>query len=276
MAVGGTTTFRATTNLADPAYRWCRTPPNGAACIPIPGATGAAYAVEGAALADDGSQFMVTATGSQGTASSGFARLAVSSMPGVEFRDGEFADADWAISVVENPLQGGASFTALRTPAGGNPGAARTATYDLPSPARHVVRHFYTALRASYAPAGDGAIYLVDFAEDCLRTLPAHDVSTMPLIEQGGRRYVAPAYAFGCPQVTAWGTVVRPSLRAEDFMLADGPACGAGESCPDFSATAAPLRFGLVGEADRSNAPAGGGARFTHTFDNWAVTVWRR
>ena len=64
--------------------------------------------------------------------------------------------------------------------------------------------------------------------------------------------------------------------RQEDFEFVDGLACAAGESCPDFSGSGAPIRLGLVGGAD----DRGGGVvlpvQTAHGFDNWKVTVWRR
>jgi hypothetical protein len=66
---------------------------------------------------------------------------------------------------------------------------------------------------------------------------------------------------------------LQSSLAAQDFVLLDGPACGAGDSCPDFSASAAPLRFGFV---RNSQALAGVAGTIAHGIDNWKVTVWRR
>ena len=108
---------------------------------------------------------------------------------------------------------------------------------------------------------------------------------TTVLLEQGGRRYTAfsagGAEAAGrCANDGAltpvWYSEVRPSLAREDFQLIDGPACGAREACPDFSATAAPLRLGMMTRA--FIALAGGGTTFhlEHGIDNWKVAVWRK
>jgi hypothetical protein len=53
-----------------------------------------------------------------------------------------------------------------------------------------------------------------------------------------------------------------------------GPPCGTNEKCPDFSATATPLRFGFVTQLGlAAGSPAG---FLEQGIDNWKVTVWRR
>jgi hypothetical protein len=55
-------------------------------------------------------------------------------------------------------------------------------------------------------------------------------------------------------------------LPPADFRLFDGPACATGEACPDFSASAAPMRFGywrIVFAAPGQSA--------AHGIDNWKV-----
>jgi hypothetical protein len=98
------------------------------------------------------------------------------------------------------------------------------------------------------------------------------------MIQQGGRRFVAGSVARrGCALDTWQAVLVRPSLGPGDFVLVDGPACGAGEVCPDFSASGAPVGLGLVSTAAlTSGLPPGTVAQFAHGFDNWRVTVWRR
>jgi len=53
-----------------------------------------------------------------------------------------------------------------------------------------------------------------------------------------------------------------------------GPACGIGETCPDLSASAAPLRFGFM-VVVRSLAP-GATQQVLNNYDNWKIKVWRR
>jgi hypothetical protein len=94
------------------------------------------------------------------------------------------------------------------------------------------------------------------------------------MIEQAGRRFVASASVMYC-SATRWTAVRRASVGAADFELVDGPACISGEACPNFSASGAPIRLGLVGGAELSSGlvpPVQTG----HGFDNWKVTVWRR
>jgi hypothetical protein len=61
------------------------------------------------------------------------------------------------------------------------------------------------------------------------------------------------------------------SLRATDFTLSDGPACHAGEACPDFSSQGTPMRFGFW-----RTSTGQVGASVAHGIDNWKVTVWKR
>ena len=74
--VGMPVSFEAVvTNLDNPTYSWCRAPSSGAACTPLPGTYGSTYTIPSAAMSDDGAWFRVTATGSQGTATSAFSSL---------------------------------------------------------------------------------------------------------------------------------------------------------------------------------------------------------
>jgi hypothetical protein len=137
---------------------------------------------------------------------------------------------------------------------------------------------FHSSLPSSYDPAVQGAVYVIDYTDDC-KLLGASPYASLPpftttlMLEQGARRYlVTPAIDCG---VAVWATAKgQTSLVPSDFVLSSGPACAAGESCPDFSASAAPLRFGY---ARASAAPASAAsAAIDHGIDNWKVTVWRR
>jgi hypothetical protein len=157
---------------------------------------------------------------------------------------------------------------------GGNPGAFRTAACTLrPTPSSAQV--FCSGRSAVYDPAAQGAIYLIDFGEDCINSASSnHLPCTAAIIEQSGRRFVVTRSARYCV-ATTWNAVRRSSLGTEDFELASGPACATGESCPDFSGSAATTRLGPVSGADLS----GGLAPSVQTgrgFGNWQVTVWRR
>lgn len=275
--VGTDAVFEVRTfNLSQPSYQWCRVPPAGGACVTIAGATEATYRAVAVNLADDGALYMAVATGTEGVASAS-GRLAVSPMPGVVYQDGEFAHADWAVSALVEPAQNGPTFTVALEAAGGNPGAYRSAVYDLTStPSSVLVLH--RSLTATYDASAQGAIRSIDFTEDCIRTSVEYVPYTVPLIEQGGRSYTAHApHRRVCPAGTWQAVGARSSLVADDFVLVDGPACGSGESCPDFGANAAPIELGLASAARLSSGlPGGTTAHFAHGFDNWRVTVWRR
>ena len=153
-------------------------------------------------------------------------------------------------------------------------------TYGLGQGANSV-RLFHTWLAGTYDPAIQGAAYRVDFALDCARPSFAGEAQVpiaSPMIEQGGRRFVPNAtliagqWLCAYPEWQAQSPI--SSVAASEFVLADGPACGAGEACPDFSAQAAPLRFGFVTSIDVGTTSTGG--IVVQGIDNWRVTVWRR
>lgn len=276
-AVGGSATFEVrTSNIAQPTYQWCRVAPGASSCEAIPGATGPTYTVTGANLADDGAAYQVAVGGGWLLATSE-GRLAVSSMPGVAYQDGEFLETDWDVTAIVDPPLNGPAFTAQRVLEGGNPGAFRSASYDLTS-VPSSVRIFYSARSAIYDTAANGPIYTIDFSEDCITTSSTYLPYTVPLLEQGGRRYVANSTLRQTCTSTGWQvTPARRSLVAADFVQVDGPACSSAQSCPDFSAAGSPVGFGLVSAASlTSGLPQGAVAQFGQGFDNWRVTVWRK
>jgi hypothetical protein len=133
-------------------------------------------------------------------------------------------------------------------------------------------RVFYTSVSAAYQPQSQGAIKVIDYAEDCilLSTSPTVYAQSQFFIEQSGRRYLTSTTPT-CT-LTRWTSVTTlGSLTALDFYRFDGPVCQAGESCPDFSANGAPMRFGYLRAALGSP-----GDSIAHGIDNWKVTVWRR
>lgn len=263
-------------NLTHATLQWQRSADAGQSFVDIPGATGTGYTLAAANLADDKAIFRVVLRGDEGTlAASG--RLAVSSQPGTVLEDHEFALADWGVSTSVSPAASAASQSATQETTGGNPGAWRRMVHELaPGPA--TLKVFHLAANAVYDPAAQGAVYVIDVGEDCRwQSLGDVDllVATIPLIEQGPRRYLAAApWRYFCSANAGWQPVApRASLAPADFELLDGPACGSGESCPDFGATGAPLRFGY---ARVSELPARfAGTTIAHGIDNWKVTVWR-
>ena len=282
--VGAMATFTANvTPFATPEslrLQWCRMPKGVTSCTNIAGATDRTLTWPNATLGDDGAQFQLNVTDANGT-SQAHSILAVSSAPGVVFADANFAEADWAVTAVINPASSGATHSASQAATGGNPGAFRSVTYVMPqTPAS--VRLFHTPVSGVYDPAAQGAIYVIDFALDCVR-LAFEGVNQSPsvigMIEQGGRRFIPAsdtyAWLWYCNQNSYWETVTPiSSVSVGEFALTDGPACGPAEACPDFSAQAAPIRVGfMTSVAVNSSAPPGS---IVQGIDNWKVTVWRR
>ena len=277
--LGNSVTFKVSTPNATPghypAYEWCRTPSGGSSCAPLAGASGPTYTVNNANLADDGARYTVTATNAGGSVQA-TALLAVSTGPAVVHEDGEFVESEWVVAQV-GALPGGSTFTASRSPTGGNPGAFRAVSYLLRGEASNTVRVAHLSVAATYDPASHGAIYTIDFTEDCA-PVAGFSGFTTPLILQAGRIFAATSFERWCQRST-WSSVSpRSSLGAADFVQIDGPACGAGETCPDFSPLGAPLSLGLLVSATlASSLPEGTSAlEYEHGFDNWKVSVWRR
>jgi hypothetical protein len=274
--VGASVAFRVGTSGVDnPMFQWRRSADGGRSYFDVVGATGTTYTLAGVNLGDDGAVFEVDVhNGSGGVVAQAVASLSVSSMPGVVFQDSEFLPSDWLVSEVANPPQNGPTHSETRATAGGNPDAYRSMVHDMPAgPSSLSVIH--ASQSASYDPAALGAIYVIDYAEDCIRLNTGASklvADSSLLIEQGGRRYVAKA-ASSCT-ATQWAAMpARTGLGARDFAMLDGPACTTGEACPDFAGNAQPLRFGFV---RRTDVPAGSAAASAaHGIDNWKVTVWR-
>jgi hypothetical protein len=260
--------------LDHPAYRWLRSSDGGRTYAEIAGATSATYTLSPAQLADDGTLFRVEVQGN-GAVASALSRLAVSSAPGIVFQDGEFLPADWLTADIAMPPQNGPTHSEERVITGGHPDAFRRMVHTTsPGPSALSVRH--TLQSATYDPAAMGAIYVIDYTEDCIG-VDAHAsgvlVDSNLLLEQGARKY-ALAWPVYCTSLYWAAMEPRTGLTAQEFVLIDGPTCSAGESCPDFSASAQPLRFGFV-RGTKVLAGVGAGS-IVHRIDNWKVTVWRR
>lgn len=264
---GGTAVFTATTSSATGpvSFQWLR---NGATIV---GATSATYTLVGANLGDDGANFSVVLSAGNGSAMS-TARLQVSPFAGIVFQDGEFLLPDWAVASIKEP-QSGPTFTVSRSTTGGNPDAFRSITYELPAGASRVMV-FHAALAATYDPVALGAIYGIDFGFDCLLNVRTDSVLARAMIEQNGRRFVA-GDTFCSATSDSWQTYSGLSFGAENFILADGPACGTGETCPDFSASGAPIRLGFATQ-DRVFSSSALPSTLSMGIDNWRATVWRK
>jgi hypothetical protein len=254
------------------SYQWRRSADGGANFVDIDGAVGNRYTLPSVNLADDGAMFMVIARTSEALTAQAVARLSVSATPPRVHQDGDFDLAGWTIAPWIAP--GTPAFTPIveRSASGGNPDAFLKTSLTMPS-GIGTVTVLYLSNSAVHDPAVDGAIRSIDYAEDCAALLrgTATAVEVKLLIEQNGRRFVSPPPAVACVS-SSWKPVGnRSALRAADFTQLDGPACPATATCPDFSATAAPLRFGFA-RVTRSYPNEAS----TDGIDNWKVSVWRR
>lgn len=254
--------------------QWCRKPAGSTTCTPIAGATGTQYTLQSAALDDDGATFALRASTATRSAEAG-STLLVSAQAPVSFADGDFAPADWTTTVTAEPAGSGSLLTET-VDTGGNPAAWRRVLGTLAS-GQLVLRGLHLSSAAAYDPATQGAVRLLTLQADC-RLLqgagsPEVLVAALPLIEQAGRRYVADGDRRSC-FTPFWAPIYGlPWVTAVDFTQIDGPACGSGERCPDFTATGAPFRLGVVTE---SRLGAGARAQTTEQgLDNLAVQVWR-
>ena len=276
--VGSTVVFSARAPGVDNAtYQWQRAPRGfGAPFSDIAGASGPTYSLAGVQLVDDDVKVLVHVRGSFNgnpvALASLPAQLTVSSMPGIVFEDSEFPLADWAVTAISEPAMNGPTHLEERASSGGNPGAYRKTTITMPAgPTRLWI--FDTLQSASYDPSAQGAVYRIAFAQDYIALPGGLGVLPTLLIEQDGRRYMASGPV---PSGSlTWIAAAFPAVfEASAFYRVDGPACGAGESCPNFSATGKPIRFGF---ANRNEGLAGfAGVSGGFGVDNWKVTVWRK
>lgn len=260
---GGTAVFRSVVANATgtTSYQWSR---DG---VDIAGASASTYTLYGATLGDDGARFTVRVSASNGTA---FAtgQLRVVPLPAVAYEDGEFEPSAWTEEASTEPAQADATAAVTRSASGGNPGAFRRIEYRMPAgPAVLRIRH--VALASSYDPSSQGPIVAIDFAVECIAS--GDDSRVAPLIEQGGRTFTT-LERWHCP--TSWQPAFALSNRGADtFLQLDGPACEPGATCLDFSASAAPIRFGLLTEGRViSGLPA---VTIVQGVDNWKVTIRR-
>lgn len=276
LQVGGTVTYSiATSETGTLTYQWRRSSDGGRSFVDIAGATGPTYTLSGVNLSDDGAVFDADVRAGNGSLlGKGPSRLAVSSMPGLVFRDGEFAIGDWLVSTAAGTSPGPPAHSEEQAASGGNPGAFRKMSYQMGQGVGSV-RVFHALTTATYDPATQGAIHVIDTTEDCI--VPSNPqamalIESSPVIEQAGRRYIANDAAH-CQSATWTASTPRASLGPSDFRLVDGPPCGVGESCPDLSAGGAPLRFGYMRHALVTVIPP---TPVVDGIDNWTLTVWRR
>jgi hypothetical protein len=263
--------------IDQPRFQWLRSADGGATYVGVAGATSSTLTLAISQFADDGAKFRVEVRGSADNAvlaSSTAVTLLVSSVPAVVFEDGDFQPADWSSSAIAEPAQNGPTHTEDRSASGGLPGAFRHMVHNMTA-GPSSLRVFNTKASAVYDPQALGAIHAIDYREDCDRlsaTAAAFEVLSFPTVEQAGRRYVS-KQGRGCLSLWVGNFDPLPSLQAADFAQVDGPPCGDGLSCPDFSAGGAPLRLGF----ERRVSPQKGVAAGTieHGIDNWKFSIWR-
>lgn len=256
------------------AYQWRR---NG---VDITGATGSTYTLGGAQLGDDGALFQVAVKDGLGVSGIAGTTLLVSPLPALVFQDADFPVSNWTVSATAQPTENGSTHAESQATDGGNPGPYRSITFQL-TPGPSSLRLVHLAVTATYDPATQGAIHTMEFAADCSRRSFSSEATftnldQAPVFEQAGRTY-RPRNWQGYPCQSggsiAWTYTSIGTVTQDEFVFS-GPPCGTGEQCPDFSATAAPLRFGFVTTLGlAAGSPAGS---VVQGVDNWKATVWRK
>jgi hypothetical protein len=275
--VGGDVVFTVSTpGITPTAYLWRRALAGGSFDT-LAGATGSSLTRTGVNLADDGANYQVVVTGvfegKAVTLGSTFGFLTVSSQPPVVLQDSEFAPADWLATAQLLPATSGPTHVEDQVISAGSPGAWRRSTLVMtPGPSRMTL--FNTYLGASYDPATQGAVRVVEFSLDCQALPGALGVGPLLLLEQGRRHYIAGGPILCGASTWSHATLIPGSFQAGDFFQFDGPACAVGESCPDFSATGPVIRFGYFN--DNQGTAGFAGAAGGLGVDNWKVSVWRR
>ncbi len=280
--VGESVTFTASVSPGTgsaPSLQWCRQDMGVDGCTDIPGATAHDYTLPAANLADDGATFQLTASNSIGSAQSA-GTLTVSSVPGLVVQESEFVDANWMVTAVVTPALNGPAFTVSRETSGGIPGGFLSMSYVFNVP-QGSVRLYHESQPSTYDPVALGAISALDFSFNCVKLTSSATGAfayAIPMIQQGGRRFIATFQGWDwrtlCVSSSWTDSLVVPALRADDFTQADGPACGPGEVCPDFSAQGELIRMGLATGVDATSASSAG--TVGQGIDNWKVTIWRR
>jgi hypothetical protein len=251
---GETARFTASTRLGS-TYQWRR---NG---VDIAGATSSTYTLTGANVGDDDAQFTVVVHNSGETATA-TGVLRVSPLPAVVFEDTEFAMTDWSATVLAAPPPSGPTVTVSQQL------GYRRIVYEMPSwPTSVRIPVVHAWLRSAYDPAVQGAILVVDGRQECiaLEDMGLSSLHARLMLEQGGRVFMASKYQWCYRQ---WGPSSIVAQRADEFIALDGTL-----GSPDFSANGAPIRFGLITEAQI--APSAG-KPISQGVDNWKVTVWRK
>ncbi len=190
--------------------------------------------------------------------------------------DGDFAS--WtAFSVInDNPLAAGtgpltSTTTATRTATGGNPGAFLSTTITV----RLGDGAFAGAVKSdfSYSPATSGALQSLA-ASVSLAMIDPGESAWQLVIEQSGRRYFSVPYGT-FPANGTWNARSATGLTAAQFDTnpwVGQPGVASTGQRPDFSATGAPMRFGI---AVGNTIPFGTVATLRHGIDSFSLTISR-
>jgi hypothetical protein len=275
--LGGAATFSVhIEGISSPAIQWMRATATGNFSN-IAGAHATTYTLQGATTLDDGARFQAAVTGgfnaTQVTLASDTATLTVVSLPAIVFEDATFASGDWAVAEISSPTTAGPTHAEQQVNTGGNPGDYRSTSITLPTGVSQLTE-FDEYQGATYDPASQGAILVVDFTQDCRTLAGSLGAGPTILLTQNGRRYVA-----GGPTLcgaSAWSnaTLIPGTFTVGQFSLVDGPACAVAQACPNFNADGLPIHFGFANTNQGTPGFAGGSGGFG--IDNWKVTVWRR
>jgi hypothetical protein len=252
-------------------YKWRRSG------VDIVGATESTYQLGGAQVGDDGAVFEVIVNAANGMARAAVT-LRVSPLAPVVFEDSDFPMSNWTVvTATAVPSPNGPTHAESQATTGGNPGACRLVDNQMTAGTSSLeIVHSFTP--AVYEPATQGAIYTIDLAADC--SVVNRTVGVTPIgpvlrltFEQAGRTYQPRPWSAFCGWTT-WSQHRYWSVTESTFSIFSGPPCNASERCPDFSGSAAPLRFRLVTQLAVASGSLPGSVVLG--IDNWKVTVWRR
>jgi hypothetical protein len=180
-----------------------------------------------------------------------------------KFADGNFAPANW--SIVSEQIPAGGTQTASRVVKGGHPGAYRVVTDTVFTPAfgeDSAIWGMNVYKKGAYNPATKGAITSISYSEDSKLISGFGDgQSTGAAVLQNGKAYFDVALI---TPLAAWVHKTRVNLTANNFTALDG-------THPNFSQTAAPMKFGFY--RANSSGVSGAGYTISSAIDNFSLTI---
>jgi len=182
------------------------------------------------------------------------------------FTDGTLSDVDWSVTV--ETLNLGGTATGAQVATSGNPGSWRQIDNTLNSAVgqsfSNTVYDFHAKAGATFAPASNGPITSIDYAESSLRTAGGQQACGLAL-RQNGVIYYGPGF-LNPSAFNSWAPNSQTGLTAATF-----DALAPGTQYPNFGIGAPPIQFGFY----RANSTSVGGAGGTTSggIDNWSVVV---